>query len=62
DGLAIGANTFTGNGGKLGNREYLKALADNGLYGIVDFDPEAGGQSHLLGWIHGDEPDLAKQV
>jgi hypothetical protein len=62
DGLAIGANTFTGNGGNLGNKEYLKALADSGLYGIVGFDPQVVGHDHLLGWIHGDEPDLSRQV
>lgn len=62
DGLSIGINTFTGNGSDLSNKQYLQALAEHGLYGIVHFDPEVVGHSHLLGWIHGDEPDLPTTV
>ncbi|HHW09294.1 MAG TPA: hypothetical protein GXX29_04915 [Firmicutes bacterium] len=61
DGLSIGINTFTGNGGNSSNLNYLKALAANGLYGIIEFDQNAVGHSHLLGWIHHDEPDLPAQ-
>ncbi|MFQ6098168.1 MAG: hypothetical protein ACE5O2_10620 [Armatimonadota bacterium] len=62
DGLSIGVNTFVGNGGDMGNKEFLDLLAENGLYGVFAFDQEAVGHSHLLGWIHGDEPDLRKRV
>jgi hypothetical protein len=58
DGLAIGVNTFIGNGSKLSNRAYLDALKNAGLYGVVEFDASVIGHSHLLGWIHRDEPDL----
>jgi hypothetical protein len=58
DGLAIGVNTFTGNGSRLSNAAYLDALKEADLYGVVEFDPTVIGHSHLLGWIHRDEPDL----
>ena len=58
DGLSIGVNTFCGNGGKLSRKAYLDKLAASGLYGVVHFDEAAVGHPHLLGWIHGDEPDL----
>ncbi|KPJ75874.1 MAG: hypothetical protein AMS14_02905 [Planctomycetes bacterium DG_20] len=61
DGLSIAVNTFCGNGGKLSNKAYLDKLAANGLYGVVHFDEAAIGHPHLLGWIHGDEPDLPTQ-
>jgi len=61
DGLSIAVNTFCGNGGKLSNKAYLEKLAASGLYGVVHFDKAAVGHSHLLGWIHGDEPDLPTQ-
>lgn len=60
DGLAVGVNTFCGNGGKLSTTAYLDKLAQAGLYGIVHFDEGAIGHSHLLAWIHGDEPDLPR--
>jgi hypothetical protein len=62
DGLAAGINTFTGNGGQLSEKAYLDALAGKGLYGVVSFEKEAIGHSHLLGWIHGDEPDLPSTI
>jgi len=65
DGLDSGINTFCGNGGSLGSKDYLDRLAQNGLYGIVHFRDdhrEVLGHSHLLGWIHGDEPDLTRTV
>jgi len=46
-------------------KEYLDKLAENGLYGIVHFaedHKEVLSHSHLLGWMHGDEPDLTKTV
>ncbi|MFP4057725.1 MAG: hypothetical protein ACLF0G_12735 [Candidatus Brocadiia bacterium] len=58
DGLSVGVNTFCGNGGHLSRTAYLDELAAKGLYGVVQFDPACVGHSHLLGWIHGDEPDL----
>lgn len=62
DGLAAGVNTFAGNGGRLSSRDYLDALGAAGLYGIVDFDQRSIGHPALLGWIHGDEPDLPRTV
>jgi hypothetical protein len=58
NGLAISANTFVGNAGRLSSRAFLDALAQAGLYGVVDFEPQAIDHTHLLGWLHRDEPDL----
>ena len=57
DGLAIGVNTFAGNGSHLSNRIYLDRLADAGLYGVLHFDTGIINHPYLLGWIHNDEPD-----
>ncbi|MDH7568805.1 MAG: hypothetical protein QHJ73_04385 [Armatimonadota bacterium] len=63
DGLAIAANTFAGDGGgSLKGKAYLDALAARGLFGVIHFDANAVGHPALLGWIHGDEPDLHRQV
>ncbi len=61
DGIDIGVNTFVGNRRDIPARAYLDALAEKGLYGVVHFDPDAVGHPALLGWIHGDEPDLPKE-
>jgi len=58
DGLSVAVNTFCGNGGKRSRKAYLDRLAASGLYGVVHSDEASVGHSHLLGWIHGDEPDL----
>jgi hypothetical protein len=62
DGLSIGVNTFTGNGGDLSSQQYLKALGASGLYGVLHYDERVIGDPRLLGWIHGDEPDLPQNV
>ena len=61
DGIDIGVNTFVGNGRGIPATTYLDALQEKNLYGVVHFDPDAVGHPALLGWIHGDEPDLPKE-
>jgi len=38
---------------------YLKHAHESGLYGIMPFNPHLKGNPALLGYIHGDEPDLS---
>ena len=61
DGIDIGVNTFVGNSRDIPARTYLDELQEKGLYGVVHFDPDAVGHPALLGWIHGDEPDLPRE-
>lgn len=42
--------------------EYLDLVQKAGLYGIMPFDEKLEGHPSLLGYIHGDEPDLPHQV
>ncbi len=64
DGKAAAVNTFCANGGDLGDKAYLDALAENDLYGVLSVSDGAAGlksHPHLLGWIHGDEPDMPRK-
>jgi len=64
DGKAAAVNTFCANGGDLGDEAYLDTLAENDLYGVLSVSDEAEelkSHSHLLGWIHGDEPDMPRK-
>lgn len=42
--------------------EYLDLVEKAGLYGVMPFDSALKGRPNLLGYIHGDEPDLPHQV
>jgi len=42
--------------------EYLPLVAKAGLYGVMPFEPKLKGHPALLGYIHGDEPDLTRKV
>jgi len=42
--------------------EYLVLVERAGLYGVMPFDAGLKGHPALLGYIHGDEPDLPRQV
>ena len=42
--------------------EYLALVQKAGLYGVMPFDARLKGHPSLLGYIHGDEPDLPHQV
>jgi hypothetical protein len=58
-GLAI--NTFCGNSSKTGPKDHCEAAAAAGGYGVPGFGDNAQGaigHAALLGWIHGDEPDM----
>lgn len=61
DGLSIGANTFVGNGSSTSNKDFLDELGKNGLYGVMGFERGAAAHAYLLGYIHGDEPDMPRQ-
>jgi len=42
--------------------EYLALVQKAGLYGVMPFDEKLKGHPSLLAYIHGDEPDLPRQV
>ncbi|MBL7221304.1 MAG: hypothetical protein ISS69_14410 [Phycisphaerae bacterium] len=42
--------------------EYIKLVEAAGLYGVMPFDLRLKGRAALLGYIHGDEPDLPRLV
>lgn len=58
-----GINTVAGywpkSGGTADVVEFTGLLQQAGLYGVVDFDPRLKGHPAVLGYIHGDEPDLS---
>jgi hypothetical protein len=60
----IGVNTFVGDGRGAQGREFLDRVWEHNAYGVVHFR-EGGedllGHPALLGWLHGDEPDLPKE-
>jgi len=41
---------------------YIKLVQAAGLYGVMPFDARLKGHQSLLGYIHGDEPDLPRRV
>jgi len=59
-------NTVAGywprSGGTRDVREYLNLVEKAGLYGVVPFDERLKGHPALLGYIHGDEPDLPQRI
>jgi hypothetical protein len=63
---ACGMNTTAGywpkSSGTKSVAEYLTLVQEAGLYGVMPFDTKLKGHPSLLGYIHGDEPDLPHQV
>lgn len=63
---ACGMNATAGywarSGGATNPREYLDQVEKAGLYGVMPFSESLKGHPALLGYIHGDEPDLPRQV
>jgi hypothetical protein len=63
---ACGMNTtagyWPGSSGTKDVTEYLGLVQKAGLYGVMPFDERLKGHPKLLGYIHGDEPDLPHQV
>ncbi len=57
----VGINTFCG-AHKMAAHVALEQAKAAGGYGVYGFDPEAVGHPRLLGWLHGDEPDLTRKV
>ncbi len=59
---AAGINTvagyWSGSGGTKDVAEYLELVKKAGFYGVMPFDKQLKGNSALLAYIHGDEPDL----
>ncbi len=60
---AAGCNTVAGywpkSGGTADVVEFAGLLQQQGLYGVLDYDPRLLGHPALLAYIHGDEPDLS---
>ncbi len=61
-GMNSTAGHSRGGGNVRDTLEYLAAIEKAGLYGVMPFDGRLKGQRALLGYIHGDEPDLSHQV
>jgi hypothetical protein len=63
---ACGMNTTAGyyprSSGTENVAEYLTLVQQAGLYGIMPYDEQLKDRQNLLGYIHGDEPDLPRQV
>jgi len=64
--ISCGMNTTAGywlkSGATRGAKEYLDLVQKAGLYGVMPFDKNLKDHPALLGYIHGDEPDLPRQV
>jgi len=58
--IAIGVNTFAGIWQQTTPKAaaYLDACNKKNVYAILAFDERVKAHPNLLGWIHGDEPDL----
>lgn len=61
-GMNATAGYWGGSGGTKDVMEYLTLVEQSGLYGVMPFDKRLKGHARLLGYIHGDEPDLPHQV
>ncbi|MFW6154000.1 MAG: hypothetical protein ACOC95_02180 [Planctomycetota bacterium] len=53
---SLNFNTFTGGGS--GPAENLEVAQQAGGYVVTSFDPDVKDHPRLLGWLHGDEPDM----
>lgn len=56
------AGYWGGSGGTQGAVDFMDRVAKAGLYGVMPFDARLKGNPFVLGYIHGDEPDLAHDV
>jgi len=61
-GMNATAGYWSRSGGTRDPKGYLDLVAEAGLYGIMPFDESLKDHPALLGYIHGDEPDLPRQV
>jgi len=61
-GINTVAGYWSGSGGTKDVTEYMILVEKAGLYGVMPFDRQLKGNSSLLGYIHGDEPDLPRLV
>jgi len=61
-GINTVAGYWSGSGGTKDVIEYMTLLEKAGFYGVMPFDRRLKGNSSLLGYIHGDEPDLPHLV
>ncbi len=61
-GINTVAGYWSGSGGTKDVVEYLSAVEEAGFYGVMPFEKRLEGNSALLGYIHGDEPDLPHLV
>jgi len=60
---SLGINTFVGNGGNNTSAEYLAECRAQGVWCVMDpADMSVSSDPALLGWIFGDEPDLASNA
>jgi len=63
---SCGMNTIAGywpkSGGTKDVNEYIGIVQRARLYAVMPFDPGLKGHPSLLGYIHGDEPDLPRRV
>jgi hypothetical protein len=57
-GINTAAGYWPGSGGTKDAAEYLSLVEEAGFYGVLPFDERLKGHRSLLGYIHGDEPDL----
>jgi hypothetical protein len=61
-GMNATAGYTAGAGRKSNLAAYMEQAAEAGLYGVMPFDVQLKGHPFVLGYIHGDEPDLAHPV
>ncbi len=59
---SLGFNTFCGNQSGVPAVDQCAAARENGGYAVVHFDTAASHHPGLLGWIHGDEPDMPRRA
>jgi hypothetical protein len=60
--MNVTAGYWTTSSGTKNVAEYLALVEKAGLYGVMPFDDALKDRPNLLGYIHGDEPDLPHQV
>lgn len=56
------AGYWPGSGGTADVVDYYQRIQAAGFYAVLPFDRRLKGASHLLGYLHGDEPDLTHLV
>jgi len=57
-GINTVAGYWSGSGGTKDVVEYMERVKKAGFYGVMPFDKDLKGNTSLLAYIHGDEPDL----